>query len=85
MEVTEVKFKKQKVWFEENAYNRAVKDAEIKITLLDDCINWVKYHIKDVKTEEFRLDMVAYFLKQLGKEKKSLLLLILNLKRLQTY
>jgi hypothetical protein len=70
MEVTEVKFKKQKVWFEESAYNRAVKDAEIKITLLDDCINWVKYHIKDVKTEEFRLDMVSYFLKQLGKEKK---------------
>ena len=70
MEVTEVKFKKQKVWFEESAYNRAIKDAEKKITLLQDCINWVKYHIKEVKTEEFRLDMVAYFLKQLGKEKK---------------
>ena len=70
MEVTEVKFEKQKVWFEESAYNRAIKDAEKKITLLQDCINWVKYHIKEVKTEEFRLDMVAYFLKQLGKEKK---------------
>ncbi len=70
MEVTEVKFKKQKVWFEESAYNRAIKDAEIKINLLNDCINWVKYHIKEVNTEEFRLDMVAYFLKQLGKEKK---------------
>lgn len=70
METTEVKFKKQKVWFEESAYNRAIKDAEKKITLLQDCINWVKYHIKEVKTEEFRLDMVAYFLKQLGKEKK---------------
>ena len=70
MEVTEVKFKKQKVWFEESAYNRAIKDAEKKITLLQDCINWVKYHIKEVKTEEFRLDMVSYFLKQLGKEKK---------------
>ena len=70
MEVKEVKFKKQKVWFEESEYNRAIKDAEIKINLLDDCINWVKYHIKEVKTEEFRLDMVSYFLKQLGKEKK---------------
>ncbi len=70
METTEVKFKKQKVWFEESAYNRAVKDAEIKINLLNDCINWVKYHIKEINTEEFRLDMVSYFLKQLGKEKK---------------
>ena len=70
METKEVKFKKQKVWFEESAYNRAIKDAEKKITLLQDCINWVKYHIKEVNTEEFRLDMVAYFLKQLGKEKK---------------
>ena len=70
MEVKEEKFKRQKVWFEESEYNKAVKQAETKITLLEDCINWVKYHIKEVKTEEFRLDMVAYFLKQLGKEKK---------------
>ena len=70
METKEVKFKRQKIWFEESAYIRAVKDAEKKIILLEDCINWVKYHIKEVKTEEFRLDMVSYFLKQLGKEKK---------------
>jgi hypothetical protein len=70
METKEVKFKRQKIWFEESAYIRAVKDAEKKIILLEDCINWVNYHIKEVKTEEFRLDMVSYFLKQLGKEKK---------------
>jgi hypothetical protein len=70
METKEVEFKKKLVWFEESAYNRAIKDAEKKISLLEDCINWVKYHIKEVKTEEFRLDMVAYFLRQLGKEKK---------------
>jgi hypothetical protein len=70
METKKVEFKKKLVWFDQGSYNRAVKDAEKKISLLEDCINWVKYHIKDVKTEEFRLDMVAYFLKQLGKEKK---------------
>ncbi len=70
METKKVEFKKKLVWFDQGSYNRAVKDAEKKISLLEDCINWVKYHIKEVKTEEFRLDMVAYFLKQLGKEKK---------------
>ena len=70
MNKKEVKFKRQLVWFDNAAYYRAVKDAQIKISLLEDCIAWVKYHLTDINIEEFEKGMVSYFYTQLGEQKK---------------
>lgn len=70
MSKTEVKFKKQLVWFDEQSYKRAVKDSLMKISALEDCIAWAGYHITDINPEQFESDMLSYFYTKLGEQKK---------------
>ena len=70
MSKTEVKFKRQLVWFDEKSYQRAVKDSEAKISALEDCIAWAGYHIDNINPEQFESDMLTYFYTKLGEQKK---------------
>jgi hypothetical protein len=70
MSKTEVKFKRQLIWFDEKTYKRAVKDSLMKISALEDCIAWAGYHITDINPEQFESDMLTYFYTKLGEQKK---------------
>ena len=69
MSKTEVKFKRQLVWFDEKSYKRAIKDSLNRIGLLEDCIAWAGYHIDNINPEQFESDMLSYFYTQLGEQK----------------
>jgi hypothetical protein len=69
MNKTEVKFKKQLVWFDEKSYKRAVKDSLNRIGLLEECIAWAGKYITDIHPEQFESDMISYFYIKLGEQK----------------